>query len=233
MDCGTPFCHWGCPIGNYIPEWNDLVFKGQWQKAAELLCATNNFPEITARLCPALCEYACVLGINDEPVTIQENELAIMEYAFKNGYIKPRPPQKRTHKKIAVIGSGPAGLACADQLHKAGHEVVVFERDDKIGGILRYGIPDFKLRKWILDRRLKILEEEGVKFKTGIDVGIDIKISKLKKDFDTICLACGSRIPRDLSIEGRELKGIYFAMDYLVQANRKVAGENIPGDKLI
>ncbi len=233
MDCGVPFCHWGCPIGNYIPEWNDLVFHKQWQKAMGLLYATNNFPEITGRICPAICEYACVLGINDDAVTIRDNELAIIEYAFKNGYIKANPPEKRTQKKVAVVGSGPAGLACADQLNKAGHKVVVFERDDKIGGILRYGIPDFKLAKWILDRRIEILEKEGIKFKTGIQAGTNIGIPELKKKFDAVCLACGSRIARDLKIEGRELKGIYFAMDYLIQANKRLNGAVIPDDKFI
>jgi glutamate synthase (NADPH/NADH) small chain len=233
MDCGTPFCHWGCPIGNYIPEWNDLVFHGYWEKAFSLLGATNNLPEITGRICPVPCEYACVLGINDDPVTIRENELAIIEEAFKKRIIKPQPPRKRTGKKIAIIGSGPAGLSCADQLNKAGHSVVVFERDDKIGGILRYGIPDFKLEKWVLDRRLKILEKEGIKFKTNIFVGVDCKISKLKKEFDAICLACGSRAPRDLAIEGRDLKGIHFAMDYLIQSNKRIAGKIFSSDELI
>ncbi|MDP2924342.1 MAG: glutamate synthase subunit beta [Candidatus Omnitrophota bacterium] len=233
MDCGTPFCHWACPIGNYIPEYNDAVFSGQWKKAFGLLQANNNFPEFTGRLCPALCEYACVLGINDDPITIKENELAIIEYAFDAGFIRANAPKKRTNKKIAVIGSGPAGLAAADQLNKAGHKVVVFERDDKIGGILRYGIPDFKLEKWIIDRRLAILEKEGMEFITGINIGIDYKVSKLKKEFDAICLAIGSRTPRDLKIEGRELKDIYFAMDYLTQVNRRVAKENIVSSELI
>jgi len=233
MDCGTPFCNWGCPIGNYIPEWNDLVFHGHWERAFQLLDATNNLPEITGRICPALCEYACVLGINDDPVTIRENELSIIEQAFKKGLIEPRPPKKRTGKKIAVIGSGPAGLSCAAQLNKGGHNVVVFEKDDKIGGILRYGIPDFKLEKWVLDRRIKIWEKEGIKFKTKVNVGFDVKASKLKKEFDAICLAGGSRVPRDLNIEGRDLKGIHFAMDYLIQSNRRIAGEKVPSDKLI
>jgi glutamate synthase (NADPH) small chain len=233
MDCATPFCHWGCPVGNYIPEWNDLMFRGYWRKAIDLLSATNNFPEITGRICPAPCEFSCVLGINDDPVTIRENELSIIEHAFQSGYMKPQPPLKRTHKKIAVVGSGPAGLACADQLNKAGHEVVVFERDDKAGGILRYGIPDFKLEKWILDRRLKILTKEGIKFVTGTEVGRDIKVSELKKEFSAICLAGGSRSPRDLKIGGRDLQGIYFAMEYLIQSNRRVAGEKFAADKLI
>ena len=233
MDCGVPFCHWGCPVGNYIPEWNDLVFAGQWEKAFQLLDATNNMPEITGRVCPATCEYACVLGINDEPVTIRENELAIIEYAFKKCLIKSRAPKKRTGKKIAIVGSGPAGLSAAAQLNKAGHMTVVFERDDKIGGILRYGIPDFKLEKWLLDRRIKIWHKEGVKFKTSVNVGVDLSVSKLKKEFDAVCLTGGSRVPRDLRIEGRELTGIHFAMDYLIQSNKRTSGEKISKDKRI
>jgi glutamate synthase (NADPH/NADH) small chain len=233
MDCGTPFCHWACPIGNYIPEWNDLIFRGQWEKAVEIVLATNNLPEITGRICPALCEYACVLGINDDPVTIRENELTAIEHAFKIGLIKPQKPAKRTGKKIAIIGSGPAGLSAADQLNKAGHSVTVFERDDKVGGILRYGIPDFKLEKRILDRRIKIWEKEGIKFVTGVNVGIDIKVSKMRKTFDAICLAGGSRTPRDIRIEGRDLSGIYFAMDYLIQSNRRAGGAKITDRELI
>jgi len=233
MDCGTPFCHSGCPIGNYIPEWNDLVFHNHWERAFSLLSATNNLPEITGRICPALCEYACVLGINDDPVTIRENELGIIEYAFKNGLIKPRIPKKRTLKKIAVVGSGPAGLACADQLNSVGHKVVVFERDDAVGGILRYGIPEFKLEKKIIERRIKILEKEGIKFKTNINIGVDYRAKQLAEEFDAICIACGSRTPRDLNIEGRALSGIHFAMDYLIQSNRRVQGEHIPVGKLI
>ena len=233
MDCGTPFCHSGCPIGNYIPEWNDLVFHNHWGKAFSLLSATNNLPEVTGRICPALCEYACVLGINDDPVTIRENELGIIEYAFKNGLIKPRIPKKRTLKKIAVVGSGPAGLACADQLNSVGHKVVVFERDDAVGGILRYGIPEFKLEKKIIERRIKILEKEGIKFKTNINIGVDYRAKQLAEEFDAICIACGSRTPRDLNIEGRALSGIHFAMDYLIQSNRRVQGEHIPVGELI
>ncbi|MDP3731889.1 MAG: glutamate synthase subunit beta [Candidatus Omnitrophota bacterium] len=233
MDCGTPFCHWACPVGNFIPEWNDFVFRGRWQRAFEFLQATNNFPEITGRLCPAPCEFSCTLGINDDPVTVRENELNIVEYAFKHGIVKPHPPKKHTGKRIAVIGSGPAGLSCADQLNKAGHSIVVFEKDDRAGGILRYGIPDFKLEKWVLDRRIKILEKEGIEFKTNVFVGMDYKAFKLKREFDAICLAGGSRVPRDLNIEGRELKDIYFAMDYLIQANKRVAGEKFSSDKLI
>ena len=233
MDCGTPFCHWGCPVGNYIPDWNDAVFRLQWEKAFNLLNATNNLPEITGRICPAPCEYACVLGINDDPVTIREDEEAIIEYAFKHGFIKPLPPKKRTGKSLAVIGSGPAGISCAHQLNKAGHAVTVFERDDKIGGILRYGIPDFKLEKWILDRRVKLLEKEGIIFKTSVAVGLDYPVEKLKKEFDAICLTCGSRSPRDLAIEGRQLKGIHFAMDFLIQSNKRINGVEFSKEKLI
>jgi glutamate synthase (NADPH/NADH) small chain len=233
MDCGTPFCHWGCPIGNYIPECNDLVFRGHWQKAFQLLAATNNFPEITGRICSGQCEYSCVLGINDDPVTIKENELAIIEYAFQKGLVKPSRLKKRTGREIAIVGSGPAGLSLADQLNKAGHLVVVFEKADKIGGILRYGTPDFKLEKWILDRRIEILKREGIVFNTGVYVGKGLKAEYLKKEFDAICLAGGCGIPRDLNIEGRGLSGIHFAMDYLIQANKKVTGEKIPSDKSI
>ncbi|MDD5194233.1 MAG: glutamate synthase subunit beta [Candidatus Omnitrophica bacterium] len=233
MDCGTSFCHWGCPIGNYIPEWNDLVYRRQWKRAFQLLDATNNFPEITGRLCPAICEYACVLGINDDPVAIRENELSIIEYGFDAGFIRAMPPKSRTGKKVAVIGSGPAGLTVAAQLNKAGHNVVVFERDRRPGGIMRYGIPDFKLEKWIIDRRLAILEKEGIEFVMGTNAGLDYKTSKLIKQFDVICLSGGSRIPRDLKIEGRDLKGIYFAMDYLVQSNRRQEKEKIPNDEII
>lgn len=217
MDCGTPFCHWGCSLSNVIPEWNDLLYLGQWEKALNILQSTNNFPEITARICPALCEYACVLGINDEPVTIRENELAIIEYGFKKGLIKPYPPKRRTRKKIAVIGSGPAGLACADQLNKAGHNITVFEKDDKIGGILRYGIPDFKLEKHLIDRRLGILKKEGIVFK--VDKEADGKLLD-KSEFSAVCLAIGSREPRDLKVDGRDFKGIYYAMNYLIGSNK-------------
>ncbi len=230
MDCGTAFCHWACPIGNYIPEWNDLVFRKQWKRAFQLLEATNNLPEITGRLCPALCEYACVLGINDEPVTIRENELAIIEYGFEAGFVRAEPAKKCTNKKIAVIGSGPAGLSAAAQLNKAGHNLTVFEKDDKIGGILRYGIPDFKLEKWIVDRRINLLEKEGIEFITSTNAGVDLKAAKLKKEFDAIILSGGARVPRDLNIEGRDLNSIYFAMDYLTQSNRRVAKEKIVAD---
>ncbi len=227
MDCGTPFCHFGCPVGNYIPEWSDLMFEGKWKRAFELLQKTNNLPEITGRVCPATCEYACVLGINDDPVTIRENELAIIEHAFKEGWVKSDVSGEKTGKEVAVIGSGPAGIACADQLNKAGHHVTVFERDDEIGGIMRFGIPDFKLEKWILDRRLDVLKAEGIDFRTKVNVGIDYPVQKLLKDFDAVCLTGGSRVPRDLKIEGRELSGIHFAMDYLIQQNRVNAKDKI------
>ncbi|MCX5667290.1 MAG: glutamate synthase subunit beta, partial [Candidatus Omnitrophica bacterium] len=233
MDCGTPFCHWGCPTGNYIPEWNDLMFRGKWEKALTLLEATNNMSEITGRVCPALCEYACVLGLNDDAVTIRENELAIVEFGFKNGLIKPNLIRARTGKQVAVVGSGPAGLSCAAELNKMGHNVTVFERDDKPGGILRYGIPDFKLEKNIIDRRIDIWKKEGIVFKTGVDAGKDYPFNKILNEFDAVLLAGGARVPRDLKIEGRELKGIHFAMDYLTQSNRRIAGEIFAKDKLI
>jgi len=233
MDCGTPFCHWGCGIGNFIPEWNDHLFHGRWNEAVKLLEATNNLPEITGRVCPAICEYSCVLGLNDDAVTIRENELAIAEYGFQNGLIKPVRIRRRAGKKIAVVGSGPAGLSAAAQLNRAGHSVTVFERDENPGGILRYGIPDFKLEKRVLDRRINIWKKEGVIFKTGVNVGVDYSTEKLLDEFDAVLLAGGSRVARDLKIDGRELKGIYFAMDYLCQANRRVSGEKTPLGKLI
>jgi len=233
MDCSTPFCHGSCPIGNYIPEWNDYMFRGNWKAALNLLEATNNLPEMTGRVCPALCEYACVLGLNDDAVTIRENELAVIELGFKKGLIGPNLANKRTGKKIAVIGSGPAGLSCAAQLNKAGHSVVIFERDEKPGGILRYGIPDFKLEKHLIDRRVDIWKKEGIVFKTGVNIGVDYPGKKLLDEFDAVCLAGGSRVPRDLKIEGRELKGVYFAMDYLTQSNARIAGEKISKEVLI
>lgn len=233
MDCGTPFCHWACPLGNYIPEWNSLVNAGRWEEALSLLEAENNLPEITGRVCPSLCEYSCVLGINDDAVTIRENELAIIEYAFSKGFIKPKLPGRRTGKKVAVIGSGPAGLSVAAQLNRAGHYVTVYEKDNKPGGILRYGIPDFKLEKPVLDRRIDIWKKEGVVFKTGINVGEDYPVSKLLKEFDAVCLSIGSRAPRDLKIHGRELRGIYFAMDFLIPANKKVSREKVKNNELI
>jgi len=233
MDCGVPFCHWACPLGNYIPEWNDAVLDSNWQRAFALLNETNNLAEITGRVCPAPCEFSCVLGINDDPVTICENELNIIEYGYKHGLLKPQTPKVRTNKKIAVIGSGPAGLSAAAQLNRAGHRVTVFERDKKCGGILRYGIPDFKLEKSVLDRRIDIWKKEGIKFKCSFEVGKDISSNDLLKEFSAVIVATGSRQPRDLNIEGRKLDGIYFAMDYLTQSNRILNGEKIPKAKLI
>jgi glutamate synthase (NADPH) small chain len=227
MDCGVPFCHWGCPVGNHIPEWNDMVFRQDWENAFKMLAATNNFPEITGRICPAACEQACVLGINDEPVTIRENELSIIEKAFGSGMVKPNIPEKRTGKKISVIGSGPAGLACSDQLNKAGHSVTVYEKDDRPGGLLRYGIPNFKLEKKVLDRRIDLMAAEGIKFISGVEVGKDIALEDVMRQSDAVCLAPGSGRPRDINIEGRELEGIHFAMDYLTQGNRIAGGEAI------
>ena len=229
MDCGTPFCHSACPVGNYIPEWNDQAYRGHWKKSLELLRASNNLPEVTGRVCPALCEYACVLGLNDDPVTIRENELSIVEKGYAEGMIAPRPPKKRTGKKVCVIGSGPAGLSCAEQLNSAGHSVAVLERDDKPGGILRYGIPDFKLEKGVIDRKIALLKAEGIEFRTGVEAGSAYPAEKLRKDFDALCLCGGSRVPRDLAIPGRELAGIHFAMDFLSQSNIRASGGTPPG----
>ncbi len=224
MDCGTPFCHSGCPLGNIIPEFNDAVYEQNWEYAWEILSTTNNFPEFTGRICPAPCESACVLGINKPPVAIEFVEKSIAEVAFAKGYIKPMPPIKRTGKTVAVVGSGPAGLAAAAQLNKAGHTVTVFERADQIGGLLRYGIPDFKLEKWTIDRRLAVMEAEGIVFRTGVNVGVDVKAKDLLADFDLIMLTGGSTVPRDLPIPGRELNGVYPAMEFLSQQNKRVAG---------
>lgn len=232
MDCGIPFCHSGCPLGNLIPDFNDAVYQGKWQKAAKILHSTNNFPEFTGRLCPAPCEEACVLGINEDPVSIENIEKNIVETAFKNGWIQPEPPSKRTGKKVAVIGSGPAGLATAQQLNRAGHEVTVFERDEKIGGLLRYGIPDFKMEKSVIDRRLKVMKKEGIEFKTEIHVGVDITATELKKDFDAIVLCGGATVRRGLPIPGSDLKGVVQAMDFLPQNNRKVDGIPYKGEEL-
>ena len=228
MDCGIPFCHQGCPLGNLIPDWNDLVYNDRWQTAIERLVATNNFPEFTGRLCPAPCEGACVLGINSDPVTIKGIENAIIERAFDQGWIAPRPPAHRTGKRIAVVGSGPAGLAAADQLNKAGHLVTVFERADRIGGLLRYGIPEFKMEKRVLDRRLSVMEAEGVRFRPNANIGGNIPADELRREFDAIVLAGGSTIPRDLPIPGRQLTGVYFAMEYLTQQNRRNQGDTVP-----
>ena len=224
MDCGIPFCHSGCPLGNLIPDFNDKVYKGKWKEAAAILHSTNNFPEFTGRLCPAPCEEACVLGINEDPVTIENIEKNIVEQAFKEGWIVANPPEKRTGKKVAIIGSGPSGLAAAQQLNRAGHFVTVFERDSKVGGLLRYGIPDFKLEKHIIDRRIKILEEEDIIFKTNAHVGVDIDASKLKEEFDAIVLCGGATVRRPIPIKGAELKGVYQAMDFLKQNNQRVDG---------
>jgi len=227
MDCGVPFCHSGCPLGNLIPEWNDLVWRGEWREAARRLHATNNFPEFTGRLCPAPCEEACVLGINEPPVTIEQIECDIAERAFANGWVRPEPPAHRTGRRVAIVGSGPAGMACAQQLNRSGHDVTVFERADRIGGLLRYGIPDFKLDKSILDRRLAQLEAEGIRFRTGVEIGRDVDAAELRRSFDAIVLAVGSSRPRDLTVPGRELTGIHFAMDYLARQNREVAGDRV------
>ena len=224
MDCGIPFCHSGCPLGNLIPDFNDAVYRGKWEKAAAILHSTNNFPEFTGRLCPAPCEEACVLGINEDPVSIENIEKSIAETAFKKGWIVAKPPQTRSGKKVAVIGSGPAGLAAAQQLNRAGHLVTVFERDEKPGGLLRYGIPDFKMEKHIIDRRLKILEEEGIEFQCGVHVGVDLKVEKLKEDFEAIVLCGGATVRRNLPIEGADLKGVVQAMHFLPQSNRRVDG---------
>ncbi len=233
MDCGIPFCHWGCPVDNVIPEWNDLLFQGDWKGASDRLHFTNNFPEFTGRICPAPCEHACVLNIEEEPVTIRENEVAIVERAFAEGYIKAAPPKIRTGKKVAVIGSGPAGMAAADQLNKAGHTVTLIEKDEKIGGLLRFGIPDFKLNKRTIDRRLEVMYAEGLEVKTGIEVGKDVSGKEIMEQYDAVCLAIGAMKPRDLSIEGRELDGIHFAMDYLTQQNRVNEGVYVAYDNRI
>ena len=223
MDCGVPFCHNGCPLGNFIPDFNDAVYRGQWEEAAKLLLSTNNFPEFTGRICPAPCEGSCVLGINKPPVTIEHIEKSIIEKAFENGYITADKNISRNGKKVAVIGSGPAGLAAADQLNKAGYEATVFERHEKPGGLLRFGIPDFKLDKWVVERRIALMEEEGVKFILNTEVGVDITPSQLFSEFDSLLLATGSTVPRDLEIRGREFTGIHFAMDFLTQQNKRVS----------
>lgn len=233
MDCGIPFCQWGCPVMNNMPEWQDAIYRGDWQKAIELLQVTNNFPEFTGRVCPAPCEKACTLNIHNEPVTIRENEAATAEKAFELGFIKPEPPAFRTGKKVAVIGSGPAGLACADLLNKAGHSVTLFEKEDAVGGLLRYGIPDFKLAKNVIDRRVQLMIEEGIEIRTNTFVGENYPVDELLSSFDAICLTIGAMKPRDLSIEGRELKGIYFAMDFLTQQNKVVRGDVIPSENRI
>jgi glutamate synthase (NADPH/NADH) small chain len=228
MDCGVPFCNNGCPLGNLIPEWNDLVYQGNWREAIARLHATNNFPEFTGRICPAPCEPACTLSINMDPVTIEMIEKAIVEHAWQHDWIRPEPPKTRTGKKVAVIGTGPAGLAAAQQLNRAGHTVVAFERSEYVGGLLALGIPDFKLEKSVVERRVGQLAAEGVEFRTGTNVGEDYPVEKLRSDFDAVCLAVGSTVPRDLEAEGRGLNGVHFAMDYLAQQNRRGRGQEFP-----
>jgi glutamate synthase (NADPH/NADH) small chain len=229
MDCGIPFCHQGCPLGNLIPDWNDLVYRDNWRAAIERLHQTNNFPEFTGLLCPAPCEGSCVLGINKDPVTIKSIELAIVDRAFDEGWIVPQPPASRTWKKVAIVGSGPAGLAAAAQLNRAGHSVTVFEKSDRIGGLLRYGIPEFKLEKRVLERRLNLLIAEGVVFRTGVNVGEDVTARDLRVEFDAVLLAGGAGQPRDLNVPGRELDGVHFAMEYLPQQNRLCEGDAVAG----
>jgi glutamate synthase (NADPH/NADH) small chain len=229
MDCGIPFCHQGCPLGNLIPDWNDLVYRDNWKAAIERLHQTNNFPEFTGMLCPAPCEGSCVLGINKDPVTIKSIELAIVDRAFDEGWIVPRPPANRTWKRVAVIGSGPAGLAAADQLNRAGHSVTVFEKSDRVGGLLRYGIPEFKLEKRLLDRRLNLLIAEGVVFRTGVNAGEDVTARDLRREFDALLLAGGAGQARDLHVPGRELHGVHFAMEFLPQQNRVCQGDAVAG----
>src|ERR1700720_1014529 len=228
MDCGVPFCQTGCPVSNLIPDWNDLVYRGRWKEAVRQLHPTNNFPEFTGRICPAPCEASCVLGINQPPVTIKQIEKNIVERGFLEGWIRPEPSKIRTGKKVAVVGSGPAGLAAAQQLCRAGHSVVVYEKADRIGGLLRYGIPEFKLEKHIIDRRLEQMSAEGVEFVTGAEVGKNVAVEDLRREFDAIVLAGGAEQPRDLSVPGRELKGIHFAMEFLPQQNKRNAGDEVP-----
>jgi glutamate synthase (NADPH/NADH) small chain len=230
MDCGVPFCQTGCPVNNLIPDWNDLVYHGRWKEAVRQLHATNNFPEFTGRICPAPCEASCVLGINQPPVTIKQIEKNIVERGFAEGWIHPEPPKVRTEKKVAIVGSGPAGLATAQQLCRAGHSVTVYEKADHIGGLLRYGIPEFKLEKHIIDRRLEQISAEGVKFVTGADVGKNVAVEDLRSEFDAIVLAGGAEHPRDLNVPGRELKGIHFAMEFLPQQNRRCHGDRIESE---
>jgi len=233
MDCGIPFCHSGCPLGNIIPDWNDLIYRDRWADALDRLHATNNFPEFTGRLCPAPCEAACVLGINQEPVAIKQIEWSIIDRAFEMGLVHPTPPETRSGFTVAVVGSGPAGLAAAQQLNRAGHTVTVFERDDRIGGLLRYGIPDFKMEKHVLDRRLRLMEQEGVHFRTSTNVGVDITAEELRAGWDAVLLTGGSTVPRDLNVPGRNLRGIHFAMEYLAQQNRLNAGDPVPPQQRI
>jgi glutamate synthase (NADPH/NADH) small chain len=229
MDCGIPFCHKGCPLGNIIPDWNDLVYRGRWREAIERLHSTNNFPEFTGRICPAPCEEACVLNINNDPVTIKNIEKHIIDHAFEAGWVTPQPAPRGTGKTVAVVGSGPAGMAAAQQLARAGHAVTLFERDSRIGGLLRYGIPDFKMEKWLIDRRMEQMAAEGVRFLTGIHVGKDVTGEQLRREFDAVVLSCGATKPRDLPVPGRDLRGIHFAMEFLPQQNKVNAGDTIAG----
>ncbi|MCF7792170.1 MAG: glutamate synthase subunit beta [Victivallales bacterium] len=233
MDCGIPFCHGcGCPLSNYIPEWNELVSEGYWQEALKILLSTNEFPEFTGRICPALCEGSCTVGLNSEAVTVRQIELALIEKGFENGWIKPFIPNVRTGKKIAVIGSGPAGLAAAARLNKYGHEVTVFEKNEKPGGLMRYGIPDFKMDKTVIDRRIQLLKDSGVNFECNLDVGNDISGNYLLKKFDAVVLSCGAQVPRNLDVPGRQLQGIYYAMDFLKQQNQIIGEETFPEERI-
>ncbi|HEY2774545.1 MAG TPA: glutamate synthase subunit beta [Candidatus Binatia bacterium] len=226
MDCGVPFCHNGCPLGNIIPDWNDLVWRGRWKEAIEALHSTNNFPEFTGRICPAPCEEACVLNINSDPVAIKLIEKNVIDHAWKAGYVRPQPALVESGRKVAVVGSGPAGLACAQQLARAGHAVTLFERSDRIGGLLRYGIPDFKMEKHLIDRRMEQMEIEGVTFRPSVNVGVDITADELRREFDAVVLSVGATQPRDLPVPGRELDGVHFAMEFLPQQNKRVAGDS-------
>ena len=228
MDCGVPFCHEGCPLGNLIPDWNDLVYRDKWREAIDQLHATNNFPEFTGLICPAPCESACVLKINDDPVAIEQIELAIVQRAFDEGWIVPEPPDRRSGRTVAVVGAGPAGLAVAAELNRCGHAVTVFERDEGPGGLLRFGVPDAKLEKWIIDRRVELLEQEGIGFQYDTDVGRDVTAEELQEHFDAIVISIGCRVSRDLDVPGRDVSGIHLAMDYLYQRNRWVAANQDP-----
>jgi glutamate synthase (NADPH/NADH) small chain len=233
MECGVPFCHWGCPLGNIVPDWNDLIHRGRWREALDLLHSTNNFPEFTGRICPALCEESCVLNIGHSPVTIRQIELSIIEHGFAEGWVTPEPPARSTGRRVAVVGSGPAGLACAQQLARVGHAVTVFERDERIGGLLVHGIPDFKMEKHVVQRRLDQMAAEGVLFRPSVHVGVDFPLEDLRREFDAICLTGGSRHARDLPIPGRDLDGIHFALDFLEQQNRRNAGTPIAGPEIL